>query len=81
MILLNNIQMSGFSFDEKDANWGFKFKILNSIMLIAMFFSFLFALLHDLGINDIGAIHSKVDYFYSFSSLVLLLLLRRSKKY
>ena len=81
MILLNNIQMSGFSFDEKDANWGFKFKILNSIMLIAMFFSFLFALLHDLGINDIGAIHSKVDYFYSFSSLVLLLLLRRSKQY
>ena len=81
MTLLNNIQMSGFSFNENEANRGFKFKILNSIMLVAIFFSFLFALLHDLGINDIGAIHSKVDYFYSLSSLVLLLLLRRSKQY
>jgi len=80
-MLLNNIQKSGFSFNKHEANWEFQFKILNTIMLIAMFFSFLFALLHDLKINDIGAIHSKVDYAYSFLSLILLLILRRSRKF
>lgn len=50
-------------------------------MLIAMIFAFLFALLNDLEVNVIGDIHSKVDYFYSLASLILLLLLRRSKEY
>jgi len=44
-------------------------------MMIAMVFSFLFGLLHDLGINDIGRIHSIVDYVYSFLSGVLLIAL------
>ena len=53
----------------------FKVKILRSVMMIAMVFSFLFGLLHDLGINDIGRIHSIVDYVYSFLSGVLLIAL------
>lgn len=53
----------------------FKLRILYSVMLIAAVFSLLFGLLSDLGINDIGPIHSKVDYVYSFVSLVLMGLL------
>ncbi len=67
--------------DEASLSMEFKFQMLNAIMLIAAVFSFLFALLSDLGINDIGSIHSKVDYLYSFFSVVLLLLLRRSRRY
>lgn len=79
--MLNNLKKSGFNFEEQDANWEFKFKVLNSIMLIAMVFSLLFALLNDLGINDIGNIQSKIDYFYSLSCLTLLIILRRSRQY
>jgi signal transduction histidine kinase len=78
---LKNLLMSGFNFDESSLAMEFKFRILNSIMLIAALFSSLFGLLSDLGINDLGPIHSKVDYLYSVLSVVLLLLLRRSRSY
>ncbi|MET0088389.1 MAG: ATP-binding protein [Sedimenticola sp.] len=80
-MLVSNTSPDRSALHEDSSNWEFRYKVLNSIMLIAMVFSFLFALLNDLGINDIGEIHSKVDYFYSFSSLGLLLLLRKSKEY
>lgn len=53
----------------------FKLRILYSVMLIAAVFSLLFGLLSDLGINDIGPVHSKVDYVYSLVSCVLMVLL------
>ena len=53
----------------------YKVKILRSVMLIAMVFAFLFGLMHDLGINDIGRIHSAVDYVYSLVSGLLLIAL------
>ncbi|OOZ38672.1 hypothetical protein BOW53_14595 [Solemya pervernicosa gill symbiont] len=74
-----DILKSGFTFDKSEADLVFKFKILNTIMVIAAVFSLLFALLSDLGINDIGEIHAKVDYVYSFISIALLIYIRRSK--
>ncbi len=78
---LKNLLKSGFNFDESSLAMEFKFRMLNAIMLIAAGFALLFALLSDFGINDIGPIHSKVDYLYSAISVVLLLLLRRSRSY
>jgi signal transduction histidine kinase/CheY-like chemotaxis protein len=77
----NNLLKSGFYFDEQSLAMEFKFRILNAIMLIAAIFSFLFALLSDLGINDLGPIQSKADYIYSALSVLLLLLLRRSRSF
>jgi len=51
----------------------FKAKILRSVMMIAMFFAFLFGLLDDFGLNDIGRVHSIVNYVYSFISGILLI--------
>ncbi len=81
MMWIQNFLSSNFRFDEAEANLAFKFRILNTIMLIAAVFAALFALMHDLRVNDIGDIHAKVDYFYSVSSVVLILLLRRSRRY
>jgi signal transduction histidine kinase len=78
---LKNLLKSGFSFDESSLAMEFKFRMLNAIMLLAAIFALLFALLSDLGINDIGPIHSKVDYVYASISVVLILLLRRSRAY
>ncbi len=78
---LLSLLKSGFSFDESSLALEFKFKILNAIMMIAALFAFLFALLSDFGINEIGPVQSKVDYVYSTLSVMLFLLLRRSRSY
>ena len=76
---LNNFLYSGFKFTADEDLLRFKFKMLNSIFIIVAFFSALFGLLSDLGMNDIGPIHSKVDYLYSFLTIILILFLRLSK--
>ncbi len=77
---LNNFLYSGFKFSTDEDLLKFKFKMLNSIFIIVAFFSALFGLLSDLRINDIGPIHSKVDYVYSFLTILLIFFLRSSKK-
>ena len=77
---INNFLHSGFKFTGEENLLQFKFKMLNSIFMIVAFFSALFGLLSDLGINDIGPIHSKVNYAYSFLTILLILFLRSSKK-
>lgn len=77
---LNNILYSGFKFTGNEDLLQFKFKMLNSIFIIVAFFSALFGLLSDLGINDIGHIHTKVNYAYSISMIILIFFLRSSKK-
>ncbi|MEN8727878.1 MAG: GGDEF domain-containing protein [Sulfurovum sp.] len=77
---LNNFLYSGFKFSLDESLLQFKFKMLNSIFIIVAFFSALFGLLSDLGVNDIGPIHSKVNYIYSFLTIMLIFFLRLSKK-
>ena len=77
---LNNFLYSGFKFGEEEHLLQFKFKMLNSIFIIVAFFSALFGLLSDLGLNDIGPVHSNVDYLYSFLTIMLIFFLRHSKK-
>ncbi|NOR52376.1 MAG: hypothetical protein GQ470_07120, partial [Gammaproteobacteria bacterium] len=72
---------SGFTFSESETNLRFKFRILNSMLLIAGVFSLLFGLLHDFDINDIGPIHSKVDYIYSATCITLIILLRGNRAF
>ncbi|WP_373028410.1 GGDEF domain-containing protein [Sulfurovum sp.] len=77
---LNNFLFSGFKFSGGEDLLQFKFKMLNSIFITVAFFSALFGVLSDLGINDIGPIHSKVNYVYSFLTIMLIFFLRQSKK-
>lgn len=77
---LNNFLCSGFYFDEDEDLLKFKFKMINSILIIIAFFSTLFAILSDLGLNDLGTIHTKVDYLYGFATLMLIFYLRLSKE-
>jgi diguanylate cyclase (GGDEF)-like protein len=77
---INNFLHSGFKFTADEDLLKFKFKMLNSIFIIVAFFSTLFAVMSDLGINDLGPIHTKVDYIYSFLTVILIFFLRSSKK-
>jgi len=80
-MLSNNFLNSGYIFNERETNLGFKFRVINSILLIAGIFSFLFGVLSDFGINDIGPIHSKVDYLYSAICITLTILLRHNRNF
>ncbi len=76
---LHHFLYSDFEFKEDEDLLKFKFRMINSILVIVAVSSALFGILSDLGINDIGPVHSKVDYVYSFLTLSLLFYLRRSK--
>jgi len=76
-----NFFSSGHVFDENESLLRFRFRMLNSIMLVISVFSFLFGLMNSLDINDIGTIHGTVDYLYSIFTLSLLFWLRQSKEY
>lgn len=71
---------SGFDFNETESLLKFKFRMLNLILLIITFFSSLFGFMSDIDLNDVGPIHSKVNYGYSAFSLFLIYFLRRSKQ-
>lgn len=76
---LNNFLYSGFKFSRDEDLLKFKFKMLNSMLIIIAFFSLLFAVISDLGINDLGPIQTKVDYIYCAATLFLIFFLRASK--
>lgn len=79
-MILNNFLYSGFNFDQEENHLKFQFRMLNAILLISAFFSALVGVLSDLKINDVGEIHTKINYIYSLVSLALIFLLRREKK-
>ena len=76
---LHNFFTSGHSFGDEEALLKFRFRMLNSIMLIVAIFAFIFAMLNDMRVNDIGHIHGTVDYIYSGLTLILFVWLRQSK--
>jgi diguanylate cyclase (GGDEF)-like protein len=77
---MNNFLHSGFTFTADENLLQFKFKMLNSIFIIVAFFSFFISLMSDFGMHDIGPIQTKVNYVYSFLTIIIIFFLRRSKK-
>lgn len=67
--------------DGAEAGLAFRISILNFTLYVAALFALIFGLMHDFGINEIGRIHSIVDYLYAGSSVVMILLLRRSRQW
>jgi len=76
--LFKGILSSGFEFQQNETLKKFKFRLLNACLLVAVFFAFLVGLLFDLGIHDTGYFHSRVNYLYSVSAIVLFFWLRQS---
>ena len=77
--IINNILTSGLEFEEGEDLLHFKFRMLNIMLLIGIVGLLVFALLHDLGINDLGDNHARSNYFASAICLLAFLWLRQSK--
>lgn len=76
-----NFLSSNFSFNDEETLLKFKFKMLNSSMIIIALVTFCIGILSQLGINDIGSTQMLVNYIHSLSTLLLLWLLRFSKEH
>ncbi|MCJ8321507.1 MAG: GGDEF domain-containing protein [Colwellia sp.] len=59
----------------------FKAALLIRIIFIAAFCAFSFALMYSLNINNIGIIHSIVDYIFAASSIVLAFRLKQNSQH
>ena len=77
--MFKGILNSGFEFQNDETRIKFKFRLLNACLLVAVFFAFLVGLLFDLGLHDTGYFHSRVNYLYSISAIVLFFWLRQSR--
>ena len=74
-----DILNSGFEFETHETPLKFKFRLLNSCLLVAVVFAFLVGLLNSLGLHNTGDFHGLVNYGFSVSSVGLLIWLRQSK--
>ena len=79
MTFINNILTSGFQFEEGEDLLRFKFIMFNIMLFIAMGASLIFALMHDLGLHELGDVHARSDYFISVIYLLTLFWLREEK--
>ena len=77
--MFKGILNSGFEFQKDETRIKFKFRLLNTCLLVAVFFAFLVGLLFDLGLHDTGYLHSRVNYLYSVSAIILFFWLRQSR--
>ncbi len=75
-----NLFFSNFNFADRESHLKFKFKMLNSSMMVIVIMTFLIALLSHLGINDIGTPQMMVNYLHSLATLMLIFFLRFSKE-
>ncbi len=71
----------GFTFSDTETSLEFKFRVLNSFLLIGGIFALIFGLLGDFGVLDIGLILPKINYLYAAIDFTLLALLRGDKNF
>lgn len=81
MIIIKNILTSGFTFNEGEDLLRFRFRMINIMLLISIGAMLSFALLNDLGLNELGDIHARSNYLASLVCLVSFFWLRQSKRY
>jgi len=79
--VLENFQTSGHSFDESENLQRFRFSLLNSMSLIALFFTLLIYASSFFGIFPFVPIYEYVLLFYAFACFSTLFILRLNKNY
>jgi signal transduction histidine kinase len=76
---LTNILESGHSFEANEVLLKFKYRVLNTVLLVMGFFTFIFGTLSLLGVNPLGTIQTVANYLLVISSIIILVRLRGPK--
>ena len=80
MFNLQNILESGHTYSDHELPLKFKVRLINSVMMIIVFTSTLYGLLHYLKVAPLGDFHANVNFMFAFSNLLFILWLRRDKE-
>ena len=75
-----NLLTSGHSFAENEVLFKFQYRVLNTILMVMGFFTFIFATLSLLGIDPLGFIQTVVNYLLVIGTIILLFRLRGPKE-
>jgi len=79
IVNINNILESGHHFTNNEVSLKFRFRLLNTIMLIIVLTSTIFGILHYLNISKINDFHANVNFFFAVSNLLFIYYLRYLK--
>ncbi|MGB5964991.1 MAG: HAMP domain-containing sensor histidine kinase [Sulfurimonadaceae bacterium] len=80
MFNFQNILESGHTFSDHELPLKFKVRLINSVMIIIVFTSTLYGLLHYLKVAPLGDFHANVNFLFAFSNLLFILWLRKDKE-
>jgi hypothetical protein len=75
-----NILGSGHSYSDHELPLKFKVRLINSVMMIIVFTSTLYGILHYLNVAPLGDFHANVNFMFAFTNFLLILWLRRDKE-
>ena len=78
---LNDYLSSGFKFSEEEYLLQFKFKMLNTMVLVTAFLSILISLLAFVGLHDIGSKQAIINFAYGVMMIGFVFVLRISKQH
>lgn len=71
--------VSGHDFDNREVLLKFQYQVLNTVLVVMAFFTFIFALLSSLDLNPLGEIQTVVNYLLVISAIILIVRLRGPK--
>jgi signal transduction histidine kinase len=71
---------SGHVFEKSELLLKFQYRVINTILLVMAFFTFLFAFFSSLGMNPLGTVQTLVNYLLVISAVILIFRLRGPKK-
>ena len=80
MNILQSFLESNQHFSNNELPLKFKFRLLNTIMIVIVITSTIFGFLHYAGIAPIGVIHANANFFFALSNLLLIIWLRYDKR-
>ncbi len=71
---------SGHSFGNDEVLLKFQYRVINTVLLVMAFFTFVFGLLSTLGIDPLGIVQTVSNYILTIISIVLMVRLRGPKE-
>ena len=71
--------VSGHTFENDEILLKFQYQVLNTILVVMAFFTFVFAFLSSMGLNPLGEIQTVVNYLLVISAVILIFRLRGPK--
>lgn len=74
-----NLLESGHTFHDNEILLKFQYRVLNTILLVIIFFASSFALSSALGLNPLGHVHTLTNVFYAVSSALIMVWMRGPK--